>query len=50
MIGKAVKSGVIALIAMNAAWAAAFGDLYFALLIIILLPVSLLLARMFAVT
>lgn len=49
-IGKAVKSGVIALIAMNAAWAAAFGDIYFAVAIIILLPLSLLLARAFAVT
>jgi 4-hydroxybenzoate polyprenyltransferase len=49
-IGMAVKSGVIALIAMNAAWAAAFGDLYLALLIIFLLPVSFLLARLFAVT
>jgi 4-hydroxybenzoate polyprenyltransferase len=49
-IGRAVKAGVIALIAMNAAWAAAFGDLYFALLIIVLLPLSLLLARLFAVT
>jgi 4-hydroxybenzoate polyprenyltransferase len=49
-IGKAVKSGVIALIAMNAAWAAAFGDLYFAILIIVLLPLSLLLAKGFAVT
>lgn len=49
-IGKAVKSGVIALIAMNAAWAAAFGDLYFAITIILLLPISMLLARAFAVT
>lgn len=49
-IGKAVKSGVIGLIAMNASWAAASGDIYFALLIIVLLPISLLLARAFAVT
>jgi 4-hydroxybenzoate polyprenyltransferase len=49
-IGKAVKSGVIALIAMNAAWAAAFGDIYFAVLILLLLPLSLLLAKLFAVT
>jgi 4-hydroxybenzoate polyprenyltransferase len=49
-IGKAVKSGVIGLIAMNAAWAAAFGDLYFALVILLLLPLSLLLAKLFAVT
>lgn len=49
-IWKAVKSGVIGLIAMNASWAAAFGDPYFAVLIILLLPLSLLLARLFAVT
>lgn len=49
-IGKAVKSGVIALILMNASWAAAFGDLVFAGAIFILLPVSYLLARLFAVT
>ena len=50
MIGKAVKSGVIALILMNASWAAAFGDLIFAGAIFILFPVSYLLARLFAVT
>ncbi|GAC1525180.1 MAG: UbiA family prenyltransferase [Sediminibacterium sp.] len=50
LIGKAVKAGIIALIVMNAAWAAAFGVIYLALLILLLLPVSLLLARLFAVT
>jgi 4-hydroxybenzoate polyprenyltransferase len=50
LIGKAVKAGVIALIVMNAAWAAAFGAFYFALLILLLLPLSLWLARLFAVT
>jgi 4-hydroxybenzoate polyprenyltransferase len=49
-IGKAVKGGVIGLIALNAAWAAAFGDIFFAIAIILLLPVSILLARLFAVT
>ena len=49
-IGKAVKSGVISLIIMNAAWAAAFGDLSVAAIILFLLPVSILLARLFAVT
>lgn len=49
-IGKAVKAGVIALILMNAAWAAAFGQLYIALAIILLLPLSLKLGRIFAVT
>jgi hypothetical protein len=50
MIGKAVKAGVIALIIMNAAWAAAFGSFYFALVILALLPVSLGLAKAFTVT
>ena len=49
-IGKAVKSGVISLIVMNAAWAAAFGNLRLAVVIIVLLPVSILLSRLFAVT
>ncbi len=50
LIGKAVKAGVIALIVMNAAWAAAFGAIYFALGILLLLPLSLWLAKLFAVT
>jgi hypothetical protein len=50
LIGKAVKAGVIALIIMNASWAAAFGSFYFALIILGLLPVSLLLAKAFMVT
>jgi 4-hydroxybenzoate polyprenyltransferase len=49
-IGKAVKAGVLALIVMNASWAAAFGAVYLALLIVLLLPVSILLAKLFAVT
>lgn len=49
-IGKAVKSGVIALILMNAAWAAAFGIFPVALFIVILLPISILLGKAFAVT
>ena len=49
-IGKAVKAGVLALIVMNASWAAAFGGSYPALAIILLLPVSIFLARLFAVT
>lgn len=49
-IGKAVKFGVISLIIMNASWAAASNNLPLALLIIGLLPISLLLARLFAVT
>jgi 4-hydroxybenzoate polyprenyltransferase len=50
LIGKAVKAGVIALIVMNAAWAAAFGSIYLALLILLLLPLSFWLAKLFAVT
>ena len=49
-IGKAVKAGVISLILMDAAWAAAFGQVYFALIITLLLPLSLWLAKRFAVT
>lgn len=49
-IGKAVKYGVLALILMNAAWAMAFGSLHSALCIVLLLPLSLWLARIFAVT
>jgi hypothetical protein len=49
-IGKAVKGGVIALIAMNAAWVAASGSIYIALMVILLLPLSIWLSRIFAVT
>lgn len=49
-IGKAVKAGVLALILMNASWASAFGAIYLALFMVLLLPLSLLLARIFAVT
>lgn len=49
-IGKAVRAGVIALIVMDASMAAAFGAIVLAFLIILLLPVSLWLAKIFAVT
>ena len=49
-IGKAVKAGVIAMILLNAAWASAFGTWQVALIIVILLPLSLLLSKTFAVT
>lgn len=49
-IGLAVKSGVLALILMNASWAAAFDSVSLAFLILLLLPLSLWLARLFAVT
>lgn len=49
-IGKAVKAGVIALILMNAAWAAAFGAPVVMICIVFLLPLSIGLAKLFAVT
>lgn len=49
-IGMAVKAGVISLIIMDAAWAAAFNSFSTAVIIILLLPVSLWLAKVFAVT
>ena len=49
-IGKAVKAGVIGLILMDAAWASAFGAWYLAVIILLLLPLSMYLARLFAVT
>jgi UbiA prenyltransferase family len=49
-IGKAVKSGVLSLIVMNAAWCVAFGNWPVALGVLVLLPLSILLARIFAVT
>jgi 4-hydroxybenzoate polyprenyltransferase len=45
-----VKAGVLALIVMNASWAASFGALYLAIVIVLLLPISILLAKLFAVT
>lgn len=50
MIGKAVKAGVVALILMDASLAASFNSLYVALFILLLFPLSYLLARLFAVT
>lgn len=49
-IGKAVKAGVISLIVMNAAWIAAFGDWELAFVTLLLLPLSIQLAKIFAVT
>ncbi|WP_018618464.1 UbiA-like protein EboC [Spirosoma luteum] len=49
-IGLAVKAGVLSLIVMNAAWVAAFGSFPLAFLVFCLLPLSRLLARVFAVT
>jgi 4-hydroxybenzoate polyprenyltransferase len=49
-IGMAVKAGVLSLIVMNAAWVAAFASFPLALLVFCLLPLSRLLAKLFAVT
>lgn len=49
-IRHSVKAGVLAVILMNAAWAAAFGAIGWALIILCLLPLSILLAKFFAVT
>ncbi len=49
-IGMAVKAGVIALIAMDAAIAAAFAGAIYGLVVLALLPVSRLFAKSFAVT
>lgn len=50
LIGKAVKAGVISLIVMNASWCMAFGLWPLALVVLALLPLSILLAKAFAVT
>ena len=49
-IGAAVKAGVISLILMDAAWAVTFSSIYPALGIAALLPVSIWLSKLFAVT
>ena len=49
-IGLAVRAGVLSLIVMNAAWVAAFASFPLALLVFCLLPLSRLLAKVFAVT
>ncbi len=50
LIGKAVKAGVLSLIVMDAAWCVAFGQWPLALLVLLLLPLSIYLAKIFAVT
>jgi hypothetical protein len=49
-IGMAVKAGVISLILMDAAWAAAFGSVWAAVFIACLLPISRRFAKAFTVT
>ena len=50
LIGKAVKAGVLSLIVLNAALATAFAGWMWGLAILLLLPLSLWVARSFAVT
>lgn len=49
-IGGAVKGGIIGLIAMNAAWVAAFAAFPYPLVVLALLPLSFLLSKAFSVT
>jgi len=49
-IGLAVRAGVLSLIVMNAAWVASFANFPLAILVFCLLPLSRLLAKVFAVT
>ena len=49
-IKKAVKTGVLSLIVLDAAMAVGFSDWYYGLLILALLPISFILAKLFAVT
>ena len=49
-IGGAVKAGVISLILMDAAWAVTFDALILAFVIAALLPISMWLSKLFAVT
>ncbi|MDP5061324.1 MAG: ubiquinone biosynthesis protein UbiA, partial [Maribacter sp.] len=49
-IKKAVMGGVLSLVVMNACWVAGFSDWYLALAVLLLLPASILLSKLFAVT
>ncbi|MDO6472700.1 UbiA-like protein EboC [Maribacter sp. 1_MG-2023] len=49
-IKKAVMGGVLSLVVMNACWVAGFSNWYLALAVLLLLPVSILLSKLFAVT
>ena len=50
LIGKAVKAGVISLIILNASLAAAFAGWMYGIVVLLLLPISLGIAKKFAVT
>lgn len=49
-IGKAVKAGVLALIVMDAAWVSVSGNYPVAIGVLLLLPLSIKIAKIFAVT
>ncbi len=49
-IGKAVKAGVLSLIVMDAAWVSVSGNINLAIGVLILLPISIKIAKIFAVT
>lgn len=49
-IGKAVKAGVLALIVMDAAWVSVSGNYLVAIGVLLLLPLSIKIAKIFAVT
>jgi 4-hydroxybenzoate polyprenyltransferase len=49
-IGKAVKAGVLALIVMDAAWVSTSNNYLLAIGVILLLPISIKIAKLFAVT
>lgn len=49
-IGKAVKAGVLALIVMDAAWVSTSGNYFLAIGVLLLLPLSIKIAKLFAVT
>jgi 4-hydroxybenzoate polyprenyltransferase len=49
-IKKAVIAGVLSLVIMNACWVAGFSSWYLALVVLLLLPLSMLLSKLFAVT
>jgi 4-hydroxybenzoate polyprenyltransferase len=49
-IGKAVKAGVLSLIVMDAAWVSVSGNIFLAIAVLCLLPISIKLAKIFAVT
>ena len=49
-IKKAVISGVLSLVVMNACWVAGFANWQLALVVLLLLPLSIILSKLFAVT